>query len=544
MKKFLSLISTVLLLAFLTSCMPSYQKTFWDEGDKHGWTEKQKKAAWAYGDRIYWSREAGEQKYVIMYNRIPTSKVREQLEGSLKDLDQSLDPKNAEMAQYLSTFNLRKDMEHEEVITEAVYTRVRASELENQFEEQMGDRSAYGEEAVLGQGYSAKKIFVNKSLAEAFPFKSEQIEGAKKEGLLKPIEHVELDLSSDLDHKEADPSNPDDQNAYIWKGVKRSVRLINYKIIDVEKPENNHGNYIEGYRVTDGKQEPLPSLRIFFPQGGDMAVVLLDTDEQGEPGYGVPNILEQAYGLENVQSIIRDGRLLDAMFAQHDRKKNRIIPESKLFKVEIARLGEPIDPWEVAPNPEGWIVPFKYKSERGDNYNVRVHYKKLTPDQIASMDHEHMSEFHELDYIEKEYTREGDRYNAAPGQVIEYYRPKAAFAGKVKATVVSDDNTKKLSFEFEDGSLVDGILTAGSNKFAEDKPYAKSYTEGQKRWWIESSDGAKFDKRKAVGPPKEHTGEYDEDSSFYAQSQSGREDKPNMDMDVPVLKLRPPTPKQ
>lgn len=512
MKKTLSFIAVTLLLAFLTSCMPAYQKAFWDAGDEHGWTEKQKKAAWAYADRAYWSREVGEQHYVIMYNRIPTAKVREQLEGALRDLDGSLDPKNAEMAQYLSTFNLRKDMEHDETVLEAVYTRVHASELQNQFDQLMGDSSAFGEEAKLSAGYSARKIFVNKSLAEAFPFKSEQIEGAKKEGLLKPIEHVELDLSADLDHKEANPANPDDANDYVWKAKKQAVRLINYKIVDVEKPENNKGNYIEGYRVLDGKQEASPSLRIFFPQSGSMAVVLLDTDAPGEPGYGVPNILTEAAGLENVQQIIRDGRLLEAMFAQQDHKKNRIIPEIKLFKVEIARLGDPIDPWEKSVTPEGWIVPFKYKNERGDNYNVRVHYKKIKIEE--GMDHSKMSEYMELEYIEKEYTRSGERYEAAPGQVIEYFHPKKEFAGKLKATVEAESNTKKLSLEFEDGTLVEGLVTPSANKFVEDAPYAKSYTEGQKRWWIETSDGKKFEKRKSVGPPKESTGVYsDEDST-------------------------------
>jgi hypothetical protein len=40
-------------------------------------------------------------------------------------------------------------------------------------------------------------------------------------------------------------------------------------------------------------------------------------------------------------------------------------------------------------------------------------------------------------------------------------------------------------------------------------PYAKSYNEGQKRWWIESSnEDGKYDKRKSVGQPKESTGGY------------------------------------
>ncbi len=542
MKKLLSIISLFLMLAFLASCMPPYQKAFWDAGDQRGWTEKQKKAAWAYADRIYWSHQVGEtQQYVIMYNRIPTSKVREQLEGVLVNLDQSLDPKNVEMAQYLKTFNLRSDLEHEEIKAEAIYTRVRASELQNEFEEKMGEKSGHGEEAILSQGYSARKIFINKPLAEAFPFRSEQIEGAKKEGLLKPIAHVELEIDSLLDHKDQDPTNPEDANAYVWKAKKQSVRLVEYKIIDVEKPENNKGNYIEGYRVNDGKQEPLPSLRIFFPQSGEAAVVLINTSQEGEPGYGVPNILTEASELTGVQDIVRDGSLLDAMFAKKDKKKNRIVPETKLFKVEIARLGEPVNPWEESTSPDGWIVPLKYKNDRADNYNVRIHYKKKTIEE--GVDHSKISEYQPLEYIEKEYTRAGDRYAPSPGQVIEYYHLKPEFTGKFKAKVLYQDDTKKLQFETEDGTIVVGILTPGSNKFVEDKPYAKSYTEGQKRWWIEGADG-KYTKRKSVGPVKEHTGEYNEGGDYFAAENASRQQQPSdEDSNKPVVKVNPQSPK-
>jgi hypothetical protein len=158
-----------------------------------------------------------------------------------------------------------------------------------------------------------------------------------------------------------------------------------------------------------------------------------------------------------------------------------------------------------------------------------------------------------VEYIEKEYTRSGERYEASNGKVIEYFRPSAAFAGKVKAKVLSDDSTKKVSFEFEDGSLVEGMVTAGKNKFLADEPYAKSYNEGQKRWWIERSEGSKvYDKRKLVGQPKEQTGEYSEsdmESSVRAES-SDKMPGMDMDKDKPVMVIKretgqaPPTSKQ
>src|SRR5208337_2820966 len=88
------------IIGFLTACTPPYRQTFNDEGKARGWTQKQTDAAFAYADRTFWSREVGENKYVISFGKVPTAKVREQLEGVLKDLDAGLDPKNAEMKQY------------------------------------------------------------------------------------------------------------------------------------------------------------------------------------------------------------------------------------------------------------------------------------------------------------------------------------------------------------------------------------------------------------------------------------------------------------
>jgi hypothetical protein len=514
MKK-LALIFALTLLIGSVSCTPPYRQTFNDAGKQKGWTTKQTNAAFAYADRVFWSHQLGENKYVIAYGKIPTAKVREQLEGVLRDLDAGLDPKNEEMKQYLDTFKLRKDMGHDEEIAQAIYDRVRASELQTQFNQKMGDTPEEGPEAEAAQGYNIRKIYVNKSLADAFPFTSEQIEAAKKNGSLKQVGHVVLDESKKYDHKAPNPANPNDANDFVWKARQESIDLTEYKIVDVEKPQDNRGSYIEGFRIVDGKKESKPALKVFFPT--DCAIALVDTDEEGTPGFGVPNVIQELGSDIDVVELARSGDLLTALFEKKEVKKSREAPETKLFKVEIAPLGVR-EEWTKSPDAEGWIVPLKYLNERGDNYNVRVHYKtpKFDPET-----HTH-SEYMEIEYVEKEYIHSGSRFEASAGQVIEYYHPKAEFAGKVKAQVLSDDDTKKVQFEFEDGSVIEGFVTT-KNKFIEDTPYAKSYNEGQKRWLIEKSEGSKvFDKRKAVGPPKEATGEYSDDDTDGAGAQAYR----------------------
>jgi hypothetical protein len=548
MKKIFAIVALTAAVAFLPSCTPPYRQTFNDEGKAKGWTQKQTDAAFAYADRIYLSREVGENKYVIAYGRIPTSKVRTQLEGVLKDLDGALDPKNEEMKQYLATFNLRKDMEHDEEVTQAVYDRVRAAELQTQFKQEMGDLPDYGPEAEMAQGYNVRKIFVAKSLAEAFPFSSDQIDAAKKAGTLKEIATATYDESVLYDHKVPDPKYPDDTNEFVWKGRKQAVELHEYKIVDIDKPLDNKGDYIEGYRVIEGKKESQPALKVFFPPSGSMALVLVSSEEEGQPGFGIPDVLEEMSAQTNVQDLIQNNNLINSLFDKKEAKKNRVIQEAQLFKVEIAPIGAHVEEWQKCPDENGCIIPFKYANLKGDNYNVRIKMKVPKVDPENPGDHSH-NEYMQIEYIAKEYTKTGDQYEPSAGKVLEYFRPRSEFAGKVKAKVQHYDDTKKVTFEFEDGSVVDGFVAPGKSKFIEDKPYAKSYNEGQKRWWIESSNNdGKYDKRKPVGQPKERTGEYNEDSmeeAFRAESAAGKDGM--NDMKTPIKKetgQAPPSAKQ
>lgn len=547
MNKSLAAIAVTLILG-LTACTPPYRQTFNDEGKAKGWTQKQTDAAYAYADRTFWSREVKENTYVISYGKIPTAKVEQQLVGVLKDLDAGLDPKNTEMKQYLDTFKLRPDVEHDEEVAQAIYDRVHASELQSEFKQKMGDTPEYGIEAELAQGYNIRKIYVNKPLADAFPFTSDQIDNAKKTGTLKSIATASLDYSNEYDHKEADPKAPEDQNAFVWKARHQKIVLTEYKIVNVEKPLDNKGDYIEGYRVIEGKQESRPALKVFFPTSGSMAILLVDLDEEGQPGFGLPDIIQSISDTTDVTAIINDGSLLNSLFDKKEAKKSRVVTEAQLFKIEIMPIGGHIDEWQKSPDG-GWIVPFKYANERGDNYNVRVHYKKPSFDPATASSHPH-SEYMEIEYIEKEFTKSGERYEASNGKVIEYFRPRKDFSGPVKAQVVFEDDTKKVQFQFEDGSVVEGYVTPGKNKFVEDTPYAKSYNEGQKRWWIESSNAdGKYDKRKSVGQPKEETGEYsDSDMEYHIESadSAGRAGKFGGDR-TPIKKetgQAPPTAKQ
>lgn len=507
----------------LSGCTPPYRKTFDDEAKKRDWTEKQKLAAFAYADRVFWARETqeGSGKYVILYGKMPVSKIREQLDGALKNYNAILDPADPGMRQYLNTFDLRKDLEHDEEVTQTIQTRVRAAELQSRFKQDMGESSVYGDETELAEGYNIRKIFLAKDVAASFPFTSEQIEGAKKDGKLKVIQSATLDFSSKYDHKAPDPNHPDDRNEFVWKSKTQAIKLVEYKIIDVEKPTENNGDYIEGTMLVDGKEEASPCLKIFFPSDGDMAIVLIDDQHRSDVGF-VPDILQETASITDVESLIRDGKILDQLFAEKP-KQNRQIPTPQVFKIEISHVGQEIDSWEKAPSADGWAIPFKYAlGAKGDNYNVRIKFKKpvIDPNNPASVEAAH-SDYMDIEYISKEYTSVGDIMSPGPGQVIEYYHPKAPFNKQVMAEVDSYSDTKKVEFVFPDGSEVDGYINPGMSKFIEDKPYAKAYTEGQHRWLIQKSEASPvYDKRKLVSPPKESTGFYSESGAEIAAPNS------------------------
>src|SRR5271170_3981862 len=140
MKSRILAVFAIIATLFLAGCGLAYRQTFDDAGKEKHWTKKQTLAAFAYYDRIGWAREVkeGSGQYVVIYGKVPTAKVDSQIDTVLQDLNASLDPNNADMRQYLDTFNLRKDMEHEEKITEAQKSRVHAAVLEDQFEKVMG----------------------------------------------------------------------------------------------------------------------------------------------------------------------------------------------------------------------------------------------------------------------------------------------------------------------------------------------------------------------------------------------------------------------
>ncbi len=510
------------LLAFGSSgCALTYRDEFLKQAQAKGWTEDEQLAALAYSDRLYFLHKTKD-GFAVNYSRLSKEQVLKKLDEALVELDAILDYKNEQNARFVEYFGLREFLEHEEEVVKAIRDRVRVAELHDQFEKLIGaspfsyrDYYSYGQ-SIGGQeerrkGYNIQQIFLSTDISKSFSFTESRIEEAKRRGALKIIEQARSSLKRRFDRKEPNPAYLDDPNNFIWKSKSTEVEFVSYKILYSEDPKDNNSNYIEGYRIVDGRRESKPAIRIFYIYEGRRGVFLLDADKEGETGFGLPDEVGPVREALQVTDLLRDDNLMNVLFLEK-KERRRVAPKRKPIFVEIARVGEKtIDFWEDAPDQRGWYVPFLYKNNAENNYNVKLVF--------ASQENSGENPAYrfgeppkQIKYLKKEWT-DGTRYKPSMGNVVEYYEMKPDYAKRnvSRADVLHQLDTKNLSIVFTDGTTETGLVLPGKNKFIEDEPIMIDYTEGQKRWRIKKEKGSpNYNKRKEISPAKEDTGIYRE----------------------------------
>lgn len=520
MRKSISLV--LLFIGLIAGCAPSYTSEFNKMAEEEKWNEEQQLAARYFSYRLYFLKEkADHSDYDIIWSRLTKTRVREKIDESLQILDDLLSYKFEEDNKYVDWVpGMREELKHQEKVTKALWDRIRVAEVFDEFRKLTGDLSVehshsdygggydsgdsgYYEEKI--KGYNAQQIFLKKDLSETFPFVISQIEEAKKNGKLQIIETGRFMTNRRFDHKEPDPANLEDPNKFVWKSKVVGLELKNYKILDTDKPENNKGNFVEGYRILaadNGKEEKeiKPCLRIFYVNSDNSGVMVLDTDRQGEPGHGLPDVINGVYGLNSVSDIPNTNSLINILFK--DKNENRRIPpKQKPITMEIVRAKEPLNVWEDAPTPDGWVVPFKYKNELASNYNVKIVWDKI----------DHAKPFtglRKIKYFKLEWTG-GNRYVPSVGAVVTYHHPKPEFTTVREASIVYVEDTKKIRIIIQDGTEVSAYLMFGENKFSEKDPVIIDFSEGEKRRRIMKEDSNVFNKRKEISTSlQDQTGRY------------------------------------
>jgi hypothetical protein len=496
------LVQLCLCTILLTGCAKNYREEFLKQAKDKGWTEEQRLAALAYSDRLHFLVKDSSGTLKPNYARLSKTHVREKLEKAKEDLNQLLGYEDDENARYVEYFGLRQSLEHEEEVLKAVYDRVRVAELHDQFKQIIGAAPSYHDPH--HSGYNAQQIFASTDLVKSFSFSIDQLDYAKQSGALKVIEQAHTSLQRKFDRKEKNPSSPDDPNDFVWKSKKYDIEVTSYKILDVEKPENNDVDYLEGYRITDGKRESLPAIRIVYIDELGRGAALLDIDKEGETGFGLPDLIEPITEPLSVADVLTDNDLLDLLFAEKKSQK-RVRPKPKPVFVEIARVNKKsIDVWEQSRDAKGWTVPFRYKNDLHSNYNVKLVFAKLekSTDPAAGF-------YKQIKYLKKEWTSGNNRYMPSLGNVVEYYRMKPPYQERnlVHAQVLQTEDTKKVSLVLKDGGIEQVfVVLPHNNKLIEDLPIMIEFTEGQKRWRIQRDEqSSAFTRRKEVSPAKKNS---------------------------------------
>ncbi len=535
------------LICSATGCRPSYEDNFLKRARAKKYTEKQQYAAVQYSYRLKMARERTDEPrvYDIAYNLLNYKDVRKRLDGVVSDFEQLLGYESEDDAKFVDLFGLRPYLEEQEKVLIEIRNRVKTLELKAVFDRLIGGGglsyswnfpsvwsgspfgagwglnfypSPLGDDSLSSpSSYNIKKLFPAKDFRSAYNFSIPQVDSAKTQKTLRKIETGALFLNRKYDRKEQDPLYPNDSNEFVWRTSNRKLGLVGFKIQDneKEKPANNASDYMEVFRLSEKDTiETSPCVKLFRIEDRKV-VIVVDTDKEGKPGYGLPdevfdsdNSWSSGQQYESIKDVLRDEALIASLFDEKKTNPNRIRPIKKKISVEIAKAEDPLDFWEDAPSKEGWLAPSGYKGPLADNYNVRIGFKKTKKASSGSMH----AVTKEIEYFAKEWTTADSKYRPASNSPTEYYYPKGDFAGKNISEARVDDfvSTKFVRVIFLDGSIRDGFIPPGDNNFIGNEPYAVLYEQGENWWMIKKSDGSSvFDKRRKASPPKELTGWYD-----------------------------------
>lgn len=502
MQKRAPLVRTALLAAIvvgLSGCAATYRGEFEKQAQAKNWTQAEIKHAYYYSLRLKFLKKEEDGTYAVLYSVLPKGEVIKQLEQTLADLEDILDYKNDDWNNYMKTFGLRPYFLRQELVLKASLARLLADANDKKMKTLLGESFSHGVSSSLGYdpalGYD-EKVFTVADLPKAFPFKSKVLEEARAAGLLKEVARTMKSDSRTYNQKEPDPDDPTDKNKFVWVAKKISYERIEYKVlVPDEQPQNNNANYVEIWRMVDGKRESSPAIKAFL-DGSGSAVLVLDSENESEKiGFGLPNVVERVS-----ESDVYGDAIIARIFPD-PRNGKRVEPKVAPISIQIVRAGSPVDPWQACTESGGCRFPASYRREpTKDNYNVRLAMKaeKKKGDTEMTVT---------IDSVAKEWTDSKGDYSWSYGKVVEYYKPKAQCTGSglLGAKVLDSDNKKKVRISCKDGTEQDRVVTSFVNTITEDKPYQIAFTIGETRWVVWDTDGdGKFDKRRKASPVLKH----------------------------------------
>lgn len=474
----------LLLVPFLLGgCAPAFGPLVREKCQNDGCTREKQYVAEAYAYRLKLTQENPDGTYSVYYAVLPNAEVARIAKNRIEDLEFILDYNNPDWAPYIKEFGLRPELERQLQIFKALYARLQLVDHYNNFQEYMGERSSNRPDH--DRGYDASKVFAEDVLA-TYPFKSDRIENVRANGTLKEVERFVWSARRELGRKESDPMDPEDPNKFVWRPEEVGIEFISYKVMDTANPRDSNVDYVEGTRLVmtkNGlKKESKPALKLFVPNDGHSAVLIIDKDKEGEIGFLLPDFVDRVSQVTSAQGLINDS-VLSRLFQRTEDEKRVKPRDPPPIVVEIAPVGKnKIDVWEY--NTSGWTVPFRYKNERADNYSVSVKIKGE-----GENGYDPSSPNKQIEYFRKVWN--------GNGSVYENFYPQSSYDQANLARVSVSD--KRVVLVTSNGDEITGHVTPGSNKFIKDNPYSIEYTDSEIRWLLMDEDGDdKYEKRRQV----------------------------------------------
>ena len=487
-------LSLVMMLGSLglVSCGPSVLGTCVEKAQEQHWDKDHVDTACYAGieQKVFLREKEDHTGYVVFYSLLKWTDAVKELKTAIGQLEDLRDPKHAEEMQFMKQFGLWNDVEHKEDVLNLRLSMVYAAAVEDEFKGLTDQISPYEDQDKRG-GYDPKKIILPVDPQE-FSFMTPEVEAAKKAGRLERMGERWERQDLKYGKKKQDPVHPEDKQAFVWKAEDIGLHLVYYRIkAGDEKPDTNVGQYIEGFKVVGGKEESVPTLHVFILASG-MAVALVDSKMEGDPGFGLPDAVEQI-SLDGLGDIHEGSSTWMKLFPEKPDEAKSAPPEQPKIVVEISPLdGKPHDIWEE--RKEGWPLPSDYRvGPRNENYQIQIEYKKIDGEKP------NVNDYANIESIAKVWMT-ADYEKPSPGEVWEYYRPKQKYANDVKTTIL--DARKRIQFDFADGHQEIVTIVPHANDYIENEPYAIAYSDGKMHYRLEKSQGSKvFDRRRIVSMP-------------------------------------------
>lgn len=457
------------------------------------WNKDEAEVAFVMANRHLMAEESKEKKGLFKINsrRIGVEDVLKKVTEIVESLDFALNTADEGWRNYLEANNLREEFLREREKYKIVRDRLRLIYLNGRFYELLGLSRSYYDDRDFSSGlsssapYSLKYLLSDEELLKYdFVAKMDEL---KAKGKYREFQKVLYFISDELAQKIPDPNYPGDPNRFLWQKIRRGLEVKTY-YASGGKSLVNEGEYIEATRVEiialDGaeiiKRESKPVLRIFSSGYRKLNVAVADADFEGSRGFGMPDEIFEISGIKNGDEVFKKSGIIDFLFAEREKKEKSFYFKKEQI-IEIVRAGEDlVEEWEIVNEANGWQVGFRYKDQFGENYKVKVVYKKME----FPVDHANAhSVKREIEAIAKEYYIPGNSDNPSAGAVTEYYRPKEPYNKKDVLEVETKD--KKITIYRESEPAVNGVIQNQNNLFIEDRPFRIDFTEGDQRWRIE-----------------------------------------------------------